>query len=323
MTAKATLTDRYIWAVQRSLPESQRGDIDRELRGSIEDTVEAKLESGIEPQAAERETLLELGDPFRLAAGYADRPLHLIGPELFPSYVRLLRLLYLIVLPSVAGGVTLARLLAGPESVGEVIGTVVVTLIGVIVHLGFWTTLLFAIIERGSKGKDEVVETWTPDSLPELPQRGDVKLGDAIGSAVFVIIMFGLVLWQQLAPVVSTDDGTPLPMIAEGLWPLWLPVLFGIALVEVAFAVLVWRVGRWNVPLAIANAVLAIAAGSILVWLFTTDQVINAAWAAELGLTELLAPGGVLAVVGACIAAGVALWDIIDGAIKTWRHREV
>ena len=38
-----TLTDRYIWAVQRSLPEHQRDDIDRELRGTIADTVDAKI----------------------------------------------------------------------------------------------------------------------------------------------------------------------------------------------------------------------------------------------------------------------------------------
>ena len=45
----ATLTDRYIWAVQRSLPEAQRADIDRELRGTIADAVDAKIEDGRAP----------------------------------------------------------------------------------------------------------------------------------------------------------------------------------------------------------------------------------------------------------------------------------
>jgi hypothetical protein len=323
MTTTSTLTDRYIWAVQRSLPEDQREDIDRELRGTIADTIDGKRESGIDEQKAERETLTELGDPYRLAAGYADRPLHLIGPELFPAYIRLLKLLYAIVLPCAAGGVTLALLLSKPDSVGEVMGPLWATIIGVTVHLGFWVTLIFALIERGPKGKNDVIEAWTPDSLPELPQRGEVKLSDALGSAVFLVTMFGLVLWQQFWPVVSTDDGTPLPMVNEALWGLWLPVLFGIAVLEVLFAILVWRVGRWTVPLAIVNTIMAVAAAAILIWLFTTDQVINPAWAAELGLDELVAPGGVLAVVGAFSTAGIALWDIIDGVIKTWRHRNV
>jgi len=323
MTTTSTPTDRYIWAVQRSLPEAQRADIDRELRGTIADTIDGKRESGLDEETAERETLSELGDPYRLAAGYADRPLHLIGPDLFPTYVRLLKLLYAIVLPCAAGGVTLALLLSKPDSVGEVMGPLWATIIGVTVHLGFWVTLVFAFIERSSKDKNGVFEPWTPDNLPELPQRGEVKLGDALGSAVFLITMVGFVLWQQLWPVVSTDDGTPLPMLNEALWSLWLPVLFGIAVLEIGFAILVYRVGRWTVPLAILNAVLATAAAVILVWLFTTNQVVDPRWAAELKLTELVVPGGVLAIIGAFSAAGIAAWDIIDGAIKTWRHRKV
>ncbi|HWM34246.1 MAG TPA: permease prefix domain 1-containing protein [Pseudolysinimonas sp.] len=317
----ATLTDRYIWAVQRSLPEAQRDDIDRELRGTIADTIDAKLESGLGSAEAERATIAELGDPYRLAAGYADRPLVLIGPDLFPSYIRLLKLLYAIVLPCAAGGVTLALLLSRPESVGAVMGPLWATILGVTVHLGFWVTLLFALIERGPKKDRASIGEWSPENLPDVPQRGDVKLSDAIGSVVFLVTMFGLVLWQQFWPVVTADDGTPLPLLNEGLWSLWLPVLFGIALVEIAFAVLVWRFGRWTVPLAVVNAVLAIAAAAVLVWLFVTDQVVNPAWAQQLGLSGLVAPGGVLAVIGAFAATGIALWDIIDGVIKTVRAR--
>ena len=54
-----------------------------------------------------------------------------------------------------------------------------------------------------------------------------------------------------------------------------------------------------------------------------TNQVIDPRWAAELKLTELVAPGGVLAIIGAVSSAGIALWDIIDGVIKTWRQRKV
>jgi hypothetical protein len=317
----STLTDKYVWAVQRSLPEDQRADIDRELRGTIADTIDGKRESGLDEAAAERETLVELGDPYRLAAGYADRPLHLIGPELFPAYIRLLKLLYAIVLPTSALGVTLALLLSEPESVGAVMGPLWATIIGVTVHLGFWVTLIFAMVERGPKNKRSVVDRWTPDDLPELPQRGDVKLGDAIGSAVFLLTMVGLVLWQQFAPVVRDGDGTPLPLLNQDLWSLWLPVLFALAVIEIAFALVVWRVGGWTVPLAVVNAVLAIAAAAILIWLFATDQVVDPAWAAQLKLTELVAPGGVLAVLGAFFAGGIAAWDIVDGGIKTWRQR--
>ena len=38
-----TLTDRYVWAVLKSLPEAKRADIDRELRASIADDIDARV----------------------------------------------------------------------------------------------------------------------------------------------------------------------------------------------------------------------------------------------------------------------------------------
>ncbi|MEZ5190059.1 MAG: permease prefix domain 1-containing protein [Schumannella sp.] len=316
----ATLTDRYIWAVQRSLPEQQRDDIDRELRGSIADAIDARVEAGADAGAAERETIVELGDPYRLAAGYADRPLHLIGPALFPDYIRLMKVLYGIVLPIAVVGVTLGVLLSQPDSAGEVIGAVAATAMGLIVHLGFWTTLVFAVIERANAGKP-LASAWNPDMLPDLPATGAVRIGEPIASAVFLLIMTVLVLWQQLFPFVTDDRGEGLPVLAPALWTLWLPVLAVIAVLELAFAIAVYRAGRWSVPFAVVNAVLALAAGGILVWLFTTNQFFDPRFAAQLEIGSLVAPGGVLAVVFAFVAAGVAVWDIVDGALKTWRQR--
>ena len=68
------LTDRYVWAVVRSLPEDQRDEVGRELRASIEDAIETRLEAGESAKDAEVNALQELGDPSRLAGQYADRP---------------------------------------------------------------------------------------------------------------------------------------------------------------------------------------------------------------------------------------------------------
>src|SRR5690606_4735895 len=88
-----TLTDRYVAATLRSIPANSREDIERELRASIGDAIDAKVEAGSEPEAAEAAVLTDLGDPDRLAAGLTDRPLSLIGPELFLTWWRLLRVL--------------------------------------------------------------------------------------------------------------------------------------------------------------------------------------------------------------------------------------
>ena len=44
-----SLTDRYVWTVTRQLPPETGPDIARELRGTIEETVEGRIAAGEEP----------------------------------------------------------------------------------------------------------------------------------------------------------------------------------------------------------------------------------------------------------------------------------
>ncbi|MFC9686866.1 HAAS signaling domain-containing protein [Streptomyces sp. NPDC056948] len=99
MSGTSALTDRYVAEVVRRIPADQRGDVADELHATIADTVEARGQA--DSEAAEREVLTEMGDPIRLAAQYADRPLALIGPGFYPTYIRLLTVLLSTVLPVV------------------------------------------------------------------------------------------------------------------------------------------------------------------------------------------------------------------------------
>ena len=104
-----TLTERYIAATTASLPAESQQDVRAELGVSIADAVEARIEQGEDPAAAERAVLTELGDPVVLAAGYADRPLHLIGPRYYLTWWRLLKALLIIVPLCALGGVAVAH----------------------------------------------------------------------------------------------------------------------------------------------------------------------------------------------------------------------
>ena len=104
-----TLTDRYVWAAARTLPEAQRAEFERELRERIGDATDALVETGRAPADAERMALVELGDPAALAASYVDRPLQLIGPRYYLTWWRLLKLLYSVVLPIAVAAVASRR----------------------------------------------------------------------------------------------------------------------------------------------------------------------------------------------------------------------
>ena len=92
------LLDRYLKAVGTYLPADQRDDILRELSEDIRSEMEGKENELARPlTAAEQEAILKRhGNPIRLAARY--RQDHrtvafgrqLIGPELFPFYIKVL-----------------------------------------------------------------------------------------------------------------------------------------------------------------------------------------------------------------------------------------
>ena len=90
----ASLTDRYVTATVRDLDDEQRAEVERELRTTIEDMIDGRLQAGAPSRPeAERAVLAELGDPVRLAAGYSGRPLYLIGRGVYPQWRRVMTVL--------------------------------------------------------------------------------------------------------------------------------------------------------------------------------------------------------------------------------------
>jgi len=308
-----TLTDRYVWAATRSVPDSQRTDLERELRERIGDATDALVETGRAPGDAERMALVELGDPAALAASYVDRPLQLIGPRYYLTWWRLIKMLYSVVLPIAVAAVAFAQVLSGAD-VGEVIGSAIGVGISIAVHLGFWTTLAFAVLERSpGKGADLV---WTPDLLPPLPELSRPgRRSELIGSLVFLGIFAVVIVWQQFG-LPWVDALEAIPLLDPDLWTFWIPYFLVLIVLEMLFAIAIYAWG-WNWWLAAANLVLNVAFTVPAVWLFTTGQLINPEALEAMGW-----PWG---------DADhdhdderhdhVAVWDVIDGVIKTVRAR--
>ena len=316
-----TLTDRYVTAAMRTVPEKQRDDLGAELRASIADQVDGRMENGEHHAAAERAVLTELGDPDKLAAGYTDRPLHLIGPKYYLEWWRLLKLLLWIVLPAAAFGIALAETLEG-QPIGSIIGGVVVTLISVAVHLCFWTTLVFVIVERTGARAGSFSE-WSVDQLPEPRQRG-VGFADLIVSLVFLALAAGAVIWDLtigFVPASVSGAGEPLPFLNPALWPWWIAGLFVLMALEATLAVVVYLIGRWTPALALANAVLALAFAVPALLLLSQGQLLNPEF-----FPTVVGAGGaeVAAIVNVVFGFGIvliAVWDIIDVVLKTVRSR--
>ena len=312
-----TLTDRYVWAAARTLPETQRAEFGRELRERIGDVIDARVERGAAPADAEHAALVELGDPVQLASSYIDRPLQLIGPKYFLTWWRLLKLLLVIVVPISAAGLLLAQLISGAE-VGEMIGTTIGTAISVGVHLCFWVTLVFAVLER-SPGTVPLT-TWTPEQLPQ--PRDDARagrLGDLIASVVFLVLFAIAIVWQQSGAIWINGERQPIPVLDPALWSFWIPWFLGLIVLEIAFAVVIYLRG-WTWVLAGINVLLNVAFTVPALWLFLSGQLFAPEFVEAIGWPWGEASGVTVSVIVFGVI-GVTVWDIIDGFLKAARNR--
>ena len=274
-----SLTDRYVHVTVRGLDEGQRHDVEQELRGTIEDMVDARLDAGAAAsrEEAERAVLVELGDPMRLAAGYTGRPLHLIGPAIFPEWRRLVTLLLWTVVPIVTVINLVLRLFIddlASEGVGAAFASSAGLGLQVALHVVFWTTLTYALVERSQPGKALIA--WDPDQLPEDDRRS-VGIGETVSSVVMLILVGLALIWQQTNSPLEVD-GESVPVLDPALWSGWIPFLLGVVVAQIVVALAVFRARRWTWGLAGIAAALDVAASAAVLWLLFTGRLLNPAF---------------------------------------------
>lgn len=310
------LTERYLAAALRGIPESQRSDVEREFRSSIADALEDRVSAGEDRAMAEKAVLEGLGDPVRLAAGIIGRPLHLIGPDLFVEYRQLLFMLLSIIVP-IAGVVSAAIALVGGD---DYAGAVVAGIGGawtVAVQIFFWVTVTFAFFERADAAREAreqitgATGRWTVDRLPALPAVR-VSAGETVGEVLTNVLSIGGILLLSGAAWFTDASGDPIPLLNSAVWGYWSPVLIAVLVALAALQVVVFFAGRWTRPLAIGHAVLQLAFAVPFTALALTGSLINPAFADALGWPPLAHGNGPVMLAVAAGTVLVTAWEIFD-----------
>lgn len=318
-----SLTERYLAAALRGIPERQRSDVEGELRSSITDAVEDRVAAGEDRVAAEKAVLEGLGNPARLAAEYAGRPLHLIGPELFLVWRHVLTRLAAVVVPIVLVVITAVELMAGAGYPGALIEGIGVAL-STGVQLAFWVTLVFAFIERADAARDarrEIVGasgSWTVDMLPD-PTTERVSVGDMVGELFSTLLMIGGLLFLRDVGWARGPNGDVISLFDPALTDFWFPVLIAILAALAVVQVVVYMVGRWTIPLAIGFTVLEVAFAVPIIVLALNGTLINPAFAAEIGWPPLAERDGIVMLAIAAVATLVTAWEIFDAFRRALR----
>lgn len=311
-----TLTDRYVDATLRRLPARQRPDIEKELRASIADAIDDRRSAGDDEAQAETAVLTGLGDPARLAAGYADRPLQLIGPAVFLDYLRVLTALLATVVPIVVvaiGAVGVMRHRGLFDLIGGAIGAGITA--GV--HIAVWTTVFFALLDRVPDRRWTPARPWTLAALPQRPSRR-LRFSELIIETVAFVVFTTLILLSPTVSPKSDVDGHPIPVLTPWLWQTGIVYVYiGLIVVSLGFSYARYY-ARWRLPLALTGLLVEIATPVLLIWLAVQHRVINPAFVTAAGwpdpVTRWISPG--LIAIGA-----IAILSAVSEAIRRARQR--
>jgi hypothetical protein len=195
-----SLIDRYLTTVSDILPVKQRKDTVTEIRSLIQDALDdrAKTEGRAPDDAMMADVLKQFGPPEKIVAPYLpDR--YLIGPNLFPTFLLVIRIaLPIIAVLSLVGfwvGYTRIVSVTGAElftdifkSLGTALSTVVQTFGNIV--------LIFAILQWALPEFKLPAKSgeWDPHSLKTISQPDRIKRGELITEIFFTLV--GLIIFN-------------------------------------------------------------------------------------------------------------------------------
>ncbi|MEC2549703.1 hypothetical protein P9W96_31150 [Bacillus cereus] len=283
------LIDLYIQEVAKRLPEKNREDITLELRSTIDDMLpEDYNEKDV------KSVLEKLGSPVSLANGYLDRPMHLIGPRYFDVYTTLLKM----IIP-IAAVIALISMVAenfigysGDQAVLNVILQLIGKGIGEIfevsLHVFFWLTVVFVILERTDKDKGiepltTSLKKWTPDDLKNIsyiPKKKAISKFEVFGGLMWTAVWATLYFYANYLVGVYNGTANGLKFVSptfnqEVLLQYW-PIVVIMIVFEICISLYKLVQGQWTQRLAIGNAILQIAGTIVFIVIVVNPHVFNA-----------------------------------------------
>jgi hypothetical protein len=271
------LIERYVYEVGRHLPRKNRADIQVELKSTLVDTLEGRVE-GEPSQEDEIMVLKEFGPPQKVAASYWPQGQYLIGPNLFPLFrmvVAIVMLVFVIVrlvLLAIAAVFQqeVFTFLSVLDNISEMVGSMFVAF-GIVV-------IVFAILQRFDVKPDEEGEEWDPRELPQIEPQDTVSRRGTVIEITFSLVIIAILLFLPDKIGVWVTPGTEIllnPVISSYIPLIILSIMLGIAL----DVVLLWR-GKWETSTRLAKIATNLFGLFVLYILISSHN----AWLAEQGV---------------------------------------
>ncbi|MGE7675249.1 HAAS signaling domain-containing protein [Lysinibacillus sp. NPDC094403] len=264
------LIDVYIHEVTKRISKDKRNDTSLKLKSTIEDMLPGDYsESDI------KGVLKKLGNPVEVAASYQDTPRFLIGPKVFETYIRTIKLVvpwavFITVIFQVIESIVLyngeGTLLT---AIIKTISLTIANIISVIIYVLFWITVAFIVIERSGGNNIRIPfitdrPEWTPDDLVKvkiIPKEKTISLNDNIfsllGIAIFAFVYFNA---NHLLGIYTSHNKGGLkfvmPIFNQEVLLSFAPIILFCIALSVALTLWKLKTGQWTMLIAVANALL-------------------------------------------------------------------
>jgi hypothetical protein len=283
------LVDRYLQAIKFGLPKNQKQDIIAELSEDLHSQIQDQ--EGSLGRALKQEEiaaiLKKFGPPMQVALRYQPQR-YLIGPQVFPMYLFVLKLVWMCFFgPWFVIGVALDIFVAANHSGHYGALTTVLdrfwlaALINVIV-----VTIVFALIDRYQP--DGIWQNWNPLKLPKIRDTNRIPWSSSISELAW----YGMIsLWWAGAfhfPSIPGLTIQPAPVISRFFfWPILLLVV-GHAAIAAVNAFRPWWTRKRAFLRAALDALGLVVVGALLTICFTGGSFVTVN-APQLSMDDILA----------------------------------
>lgn len=315
------IVDRYIYDVTRRLPEHQRDDVARELRADIVEMIEDQAGDKKPTTKQVSSALLQLGRPSKLADSYRDQPRYIIGPEYYESYISLLKIILVVVIPIVVFLDLMAQLMVTQNALGEVIAHVVGAGVEMTVHIFFWTTLSFIAISKVTTGKHmKEPSDWDPKNLPEVPTSQTITRNESYFAIAWSLLAIIATILQVPAVNAVIQPDVPL-FFTPDFWPYWTLGLLAVSFLSLFAELIKMAVGKWSKSTAtMITVVNSVTIGFFVSAYYSVQSVIDPEFTQLIERTfdtnGVAASFNVGVIIFVNIVVIISVWEIIEAWIK-------
>lgn len=294
------IIERYTYAVTRNLPEKQRADIEKELKGLVEDMLDDRLE-GRQPSEKDVEAvLLELGDPKMLAERYRGRPRYLIGPELFPTYLTILKIVFSALAIAMMVVFSIQAFLDPAQILDHFLESLLSFITGSLQAFA-WVTGIFGLIEYRGEVKENMLRSdgqpWGLADLPALPEEESrIPRSEPTASIIFLVLFLALLAFAlPLFGVWVIQDGASrlvIPFLNETVVRSFFPFILAGTALNILVEALKLITGKWTLRLIAFDTLSDIANLALGVWMVSTPGFWNAGFIGQMVENGVIPAGG-------------------------------